>query len=750
MSFIGKIKSFVNSHIDGFSFSTWFKAAGVISRTQMLNEYRRYVYTIVSAIAQDTAKLEFIIKKPIANGYKPMPNHPFLELMRRPNPDYSQFEFLEQHETYMGLCGESFWYLVNGETTNVPKQMVLLRPDQMTVAADTSKSNPNPLGFVTGYVLNKPDGTKITFEKDEILHIKTPNPLNPYRGLGPIEAAVDYIMTEKYTSQWTKNSLYNSGRPSGIINFKGVIGKDEFNQLKKKFKTEYSGPNNAGKTLLTKGSDKVDYIKLGMDMGDVALKELKDISRDDIMIMYRVSKTILGITDDVNRASAKEAKSVWMENVIKPKMERIVDAIDSKLIDRFLGDVKCDYRDPSPKYLEDRSKEWSLGHNKWLSTNAIIRERNEFLGTDLKEVEGGDEIYQSVALVPIGSSMDDEPDDEPPKDEPPKDDNKKSIKKKKKEKKAKKKLTLYKKGISREEFGRIFRQELFTYQKQWQLAYKKAVVKILEEQKKEIIEKNTKVFEEWVFDLKKSKASFLEVFLKLGVELFLQQSEVAFHAAGDDETTLLINSRVTNYLNERVERFATEFDSETVKKIKTSIGEGYKNGESIKQLTKRIDNIYTEAEKYRATRVARTETIATSNQAALEAYRQSPMVAAQEWSTEDNGCDFCQAMNGKIIGLDSNYFNVGESLTVVDAEGHEQTFVFDYMDVDHPPLHPNCRCSILPVSVNDYNKILTLKLEKKYKLMDKRTREAKETLKEIRKIKARSKPKNINSKKSKK
>jgi phage portal protein BeeE len=115
----------------------------------------------------------------------------------------------------MKLSGESFWYMPMGKRSKQPKEIYLLRPDLMDVSVNQNDNR----GLVSGYVLNKADGSKVPFEKNEIIHFKTPNPMNPYRGMGTVQAGKTYIQTEEFGADWTKNSLFNSGRPSGIVNF---------------------------------------------------------------------------------------------------------------------------------------------------------------------------------------------------------------------------------------------------------------------------------------------------------------------------------------------------------------------------------------------------------------------------------------------------------------------------------------------------------------------------------------------------
>lgn len=77
----------------------------------------------------------------------------------------------------------------------------------------------------------------------------------------------------------------------------------------------------------------------------------------------------------------------------------------------------------------------------------------------------------------------------------------------------------------------------------------------------------------------------------------------------------------------------------------------------------------------RAETIARTETAFADVEGNLEAYRQSGVVAQKQWLTAPGCCDECHEIDGVIVPLDGE-FPGGASA---------------------PPLHPNCRCDVLPV-----------------------------------------------------
>lgn len=767
MNIFEKALDTVSKSVLGFGHSVaslpWL-TPGKWSKKQQLQQFNRYVYTIVSAFAIDFAKSEIKVQRKLNEKWQDQPSHDFTKLLESPNPLQSGFQFLELHATYMKLAGESFWYIAKN-ANGTPKELYLMRPDLVEVEV-----NRDTIGTIKGYVLHKEGGEKQKLDPDEVVHHKYPNPVNPYRGMGVVEAAMTYLQTEEFSSDWTKNSIYNSGRPSGILNLKGKMKDDQFEQLKSRFKQEYTGTKNAGKTLLLKGFDGIDWAKLGVDLEGIDLERVKKVTREDIMFMFRTSNTIMGITDDVNRANSKEMRGVWMENVVKPELIRITDQLNHSFAKPILGDdYKFAFTDPNPETVADRLDEWKAGVDKWLTKNQIIRERNELLGTDTPEIEGGDNIWQPFSLVPMDQS---EMDEEPEEAEERSLSTELSTKQEQVEKspacrmdgesrdecmqrkipeivaenpnigleqavaiaagvcdvpcESEEAKDKHVKEMTKAERGEVMRKNLFREQQQWEQPYRERVNRVFEKQQAQILERfkdvgdiKEKQLEEWLFDKLESSAIWKNTLLPITAEILIEQSRHMFEFVDDDtvEGVLEITPAIRREIEDRIERFTGDVDDQTRAEIIETITEGISEGESLSKLQDRIESVYNYASTTRSERIARTETIFTSNKAQQLALKQIPSVAGQEWLANPGACEFCSAVNGKIVGLNENFFNQGQSVEGQDGGVH----ILDYTDVGHPPLHVNCRCTLLPVNAQEMRSFL----ESRYNQLDGRTKEAK-------------------------
>lgn len=157
----------------------------------------------------------------------------------------------------------------------------------------------------------------------------------------------------------------------------------------------------------------------------------------------------------------------------------------------------------------------------------------------------------------------------------------------------------------------------------------------------------------------------------------------------------LADPAITEFVTNRTRLLGDSVNKETDKQLRAELAEGINAGESVPELMARIERVYGAAAGYRAERIARTETIRAESYASQAAWQQSGLVEKKEWYTakDERVCEYCGPMNGRVVTLDALYFEDGDTYT--GASGG--TLKVSYGDVDGPPLHVSCRCTLLPV-----------------------------------------------------
>lgn len=112
------------------------------------------------------------------------------------------------------------------------------------------------------------------------------------------------------------------------------------------------------------------------------------------------------------------------------------------------------------------------------------------------------------------------------------------------------------------------------------------------------------------------------------------------------------------------------------------------------RLRDELRHLFNQYIENRADLIAITEAVRSLNVGAAILY-QLAGVQFHRWVTvhDDRTCPFCRVMDGKIVSIGQPFARLGETLKVND----EQSYTVGFMDVLTPPLHPRCRCVLIPV-----------------------------------------------------
>jgi HK97 family phage portal protein len=165
---------------------------------------------------------------------------------------------------------------------------------------------------------------------------------------------------------------------------------------------------------------------------------------------------------------------------------------------------------------------------------------------------------------------------------------------------------------------------------------------------------------------------------------------------GVDVSFDLANPEVQRFVDRASTRLAIGMNQTTEIRMRSLLGDGLTQGETIPQLSERI-RTSTGFEPARAETIARTESARAYVQGQEEAWKQSGVVEGKQWLLAPDACEFCRAaareFSTKTVPLGQPFFARGSTLAGV-AGG---TMRLDYDDVQGAPLHPNCRCDVVPV-----------------------------------------------------
>lgn len=278
-------------------------------------------YRCVRLVAEAAAQMPFLVHE----GGQEMDKHPFLDLMKRPNPFESRQELLVRLYSFLILSGNSYLepVLLDGSI----RELFVLRPDRMKIAV-------GPRGYPSAYIYTVGQ-TEIRYPINlgatgqlPILHVKEFHPTDDNYGLSPVEPAAFAIDVHNQSNAFSKALLDNGARPSGALVYSGgdsgteSLSDDQFTRLKSELEEKYMGPKNAGRPLLLDGG--LDWKPMSLAPKDMEQSQAKQQSARDIALAFGVPPQLLGIPGDNTYTNYSQAVRALYRQTIIPMVTRVM------------------------------------------------------------------------------------------------------------------------------------------------------------------------------------------------------------------------------------------------------------------------------------------------------------------------------------------------------------------------------------------------------------------------------------------
>lgn len=399
------------------------KRSRLTNQREQLKAYVDWVYAAASAIAQDAATIDlkaFANRSGKPNGkianqlvYHPkelralrkqliagkraleeLDDYILLDLFDKPNPVQDGDTFKEMLFLNMLLAGEFFaWKRKNGMGRTFELWPMMPYAMKETIGADRLVSK-------WTYRVGAED---IDFTPDEVFHVKLTDPDNMYRGSGVVKAAARAINTGGAASDWNESFFANSARPDLALETESTLTPEIIDRLKSEWSDRYKGVDNAHKVAVLEAGLKLN--KINPTQKEMDFLESLKFNRDQQLAMFKTSRTMLGIVEGDGRSNMEAAEYNQAKRVIRPLDRRLVSAINQQLAPDFDPKLVIGFTDPVPDDKEFELKQKTESINSYRTVNEVREEEG------LEPLEGGDLLYISSLLVPLGTVPATEPTD---------------------------------------------------------------------------------------------------------------------------------------------------------------------------------------------------------------------------------------------------------------------------------------------------------------------------------------------------
>lgn len=352
------------------------------------------VFKCVNAISTAAARVPF----KLFNGDREVETHPVLDLLQRPNPVTGQYEFFEALYSFLLITGDSFLERVS--VGRGIREMYILPPQNIEVKPGRSQI-PSEYIFVAGQ-------SKVRFGVDpvsgqsDILQIKLFNPIDPWRGQSPLQAAGISVDTHNLAGQWLASLLNNNAVPSGALVYKPAdnidMTEDQRRQLEKILDQKFSGSQNAGRPMvLGNGLEWVSFGATPKDMGAVQIKESEAVA---IAQAYDVPAQLVGVAAASTFSNMQEAREWLYTNAVLNLVEQVRTELNHWLLPAFGPGLRLEVDKDSIDALESVRARRRQSVIEMVAAGLIsVNEGRETLG--FGPVSGGDQVLVPAGRLPL-------------------------------------------------------------------------------------------------------------------------------------------------------------------------------------------------------------------------------------------------------------------------------------------------------------------------------------------------------------
>lgn len=258
-----------------------------------------------------------------ARGVREVKKHPALSVWESPNDFYTRQEMVESVQQHVDLTGEGWW--VVGRLMGKPIEIWPVRPDRIRPVKSREQ-------FVAGYIYRGPDGEEVPLDRADVVQLRMPNPLDPWRGMGPVQSMLANLDGMRYSAEWNTRFFLNDATPGGIIEFPEGIEDNEWQQFVTRWRESHQGVMNAHRVATI---ERGKWVNRNFNMRDMQFVELRGVAREELREAFGIHGHVLGLSEDINKANAEAADVSFARGLTVPRLDRFKGALNKDFLKLF-------------------------------------------------------------------------------------------------------------------------------------------------------------------------------------------------------------------------------------------------------------------------------------------------------------------------------------------------------------------------------------------------------------------------------
>lgn len=293
-----------------------------------------------------------------------------VKLLEQPNPWMDYAEWLALAWIDWILTGDSFTLKFSPDQTGKPLSLYRLSPALVEVVPGTDGN------LIGKYKYAVPGEEVVEYDPQDVIHIKRPNPHDPYRGAGVIAAGPRIFDMEVALTE-TKAGYFERGtRLGGVLETDNNVSPGLVEVIRREFSGLFAGVGNEYQIpVLQRG---LHFKPMQGNAAEAEFVALTEKSQERVLAKFRVPRRKLGLPIETSATTAPQAEDrTFAQDVMRPSLDKFQKAITGQLTVAWGLRFGIEYEYQMP--VEERIK---LATEFATLPGVKLREVREFAGLD--------------------------------------------------------------------------------------------------------------------------------------------------------------------------------------------------------------------------------------------------------------------------------------------------------------------------------------------------------------------------------
>ena len=364
------------------------------------------VFTATKKIADSASTINILIRDKKTGKF--IYDHPALRLINKPNPFKNKTLFIKELIANYLLTGNCYINIMLSGSK--PIEIDSIKPSSINIQAN------NKDGYPQVYTISgNASDINLNYNRDrinnrfingnyELAHLRDYNPLY---GSGNLVGISVFAGCQLEISQYILASIHNNAllknqaRPSGLMTYKGqdALSDEQVEKVREILLNNMSGAANTGKTTFLNGE--FNWIQMSQSVKDMDFPALKKSVEQNVYSAAGIPLPMIS-PDTMTLANMDAATYVFYDIAVLPRIDSVLEFLTTAILSKFPNSDNLQYAYDVSEItaLENRKIENTLQASK-IGILSINELRSQIGYESLKS--GGDEIYQPMNLIPVGS-----------------------------------------------------------------------------------------------------------------------------------------------------------------------------------------------------------------------------------------------------------------------------------------------------------------------------------------------------------